>query len=149
MPICMGTTTERDTDQDTDMAAKYYERATQLDPNYAVAWVGLSRARNWQASEGLISTEDGHRLAREAIERALALDPNLAEAYSQMARLKTFVDFDWAGADESNRRAIAREPGNPGYLKQAADSAARFRRFDEALALARRSVELDPLNANS
>jgi TolB-like protein/DNA-binding winged helix-turn-helix (wHTH) protein len=39
---------ERDTDKDTDMAAKYYERATLLDPNYALAWVGLSRARNWQ-----------------------------------------------------------------------------------------------------
>src|SRR6266851_5327747 len=39
---------ERDTDKDTDMAAKYYERATQLDPSYALAWVGLSRARNWE-----------------------------------------------------------------------------------------------------
>ena len=45
---------ERDTDKDTDVAAKYYERATQLDPFYALAWVGLSRARNWQASQDLI-----------------------------------------------------------------------------------------------
>jgi TolB-like protein len=29
---------ERDTDKDTEMAAKYYERATQLDPSYALAW---------------------------------------------------------------------------------------------------------------
>ena len=57
---------ERDTDKDTDMAAKYYERATQLDPSYALAWVGLSRARNWQANVGLIPAEEGHRLAREA-----------------------------------------------------------------------------------
>jgi TolB-like protein/DNA-binding winged helix-turn-helix (wHTH) protein len=140
---------ERDTDKDTDMAAKYYERATQLDPTYALAWAGLSRARNWQASVGLIPAEDGHRLAREAIERALALDPNLAEADSQMARLKTYVDFDWAGADASIQRAIAIEPGNPWYLDQAADSAARFGRFDEALPLARRAVELDPLSPNS
>jgi len=33
---------ERNTDKDTDMAAKYYERATQLDPSYALAWAGLS-----------------------------------------------------------------------------------------------------------
>ena len=38
---------QRNTDKDTDMAAKYYERATQLDPSYALAWVGLSRVRNW------------------------------------------------------------------------------------------------------
>jgi len=139
---------QRNTDKDTEMAARYFERATQLDPSYALAWVWLSRARNWQAEEGLIPREEGHSLSREAIERALALDPNLAPAYSQMGRVK-FVDFDWVGADDSIRRAIALEPGNPEYLDQAAFSAAKFGRSDEALALARRAVELDPLNAFS
>jgi TolB-like protein/DNA-binding winged helix-turn-helix (wHTH) protein len=139
---------QRDSDKDTDMAARYFERATQLDPSYALAWVWLSRARNWQAEQGLIPREEGHSLSREAIERALALDPNLAQAYSQMGRVK-FVDFDWVGADDSIRRAIALEPGNPEYLDQAAFSAAKFGRSDEALALARRAVELDPLNAFS
>ena len=63
---------ERNTDKETDMAARYFERATQLDPGYALAWVWLSRARNWQVNEGLIPTEEGHWLAREAIGRALA-----------------------------------------------------------------------------
>ncbi len=139
---------QRDTDKDTDMAARYFERATQLDPSYALAWVWLSRTRNWQAEEGLIPREEGRSLSREAIERALALDPNLAQAYSQMGRVK-FVDFDWVGADDSIRRAIALEPGYPEYLDQAAFSAAKFGRSDEALALARRAVELDPLNAFS
>src|SRR4029077_16223869 len=65
------------TDKDADMAAKYFERATQLDPSYALAWAWLSRARNWQANEGLIPMEEGRRLAREAVERALGLNPNL------------------------------------------------------------------------
>jgi TolB-like protein/DNA-binding winged helix-turn-helix (wHTH) protein/cytochrome c-type biogenesis protein CcmH/NrfG len=140
---------ERNTDKDTDMAAKYYERATQLDPSYALAWVGLSRARNWQANEGLIPKEEGRRLSREAIERALTLNPNLAAAHSQLGRIRLHVDFDWAGADASIQRALAVEPGNPEYLDQAAYSAAMFSRSDEALALARRAVELDPLNPGS
>jgi TolB-like protein/DNA-binding winged helix-turn-helix (wHTH) protein/Tfp pilus assembly protein PilF len=140
---------ERNTDKDTDMAAKYYERATQLDPSYALAWVGLSRARNWQANQGLIPMEEGRQLSREAIERALTLNPNLAAAHSQMGRIRKFVDFDWAGADASVRRAMALEPGIPEYLDQAAYSAAMFSRSDEAVALARRAVELDPLNPGS
>jgi tetratricopeptide (TPR) repeat protein len=140
---------ERNTNKDTDMAAKYYERATQLDPSYALAWVGLSRARNWQANEGLIPNEEGRRLSREAIERALTLNPNLAAAHSQLGRIRLHVDFDWAGADASIQRALALEPGNPEYLDQAAYSAAMFSRSDEALALARRAVELDPLNPGS
>jgi TolB-like protein/Flp pilus assembly protein TadD len=140
---------QRRTDEDTDRAAKYYERATQLDPSYALAWVGLSQARNWEANISLIPAEDGHRLAREAVERALALNPNLAEAHTQMGRIKQQVDFDWTGADASFRRAVALEPGNTETVRSAASSAALLGRFDEALPLARRAVDLDPLNAGS
>jgi len=104
---------ERDTDKDMEMAAKYYERAIQLDSSYALAWVGLSRVRDRQVNAGFIPAEESHRLAREAVERALALNPNLAEAHAQMGRVKQQVDFDWAGADASFRRAFALEPGNP------------------------------------
>jgi tetratricopeptide (TPR) repeat protein len=140
---------ERDSDKDTDMAAKYFERATQLDPSYALAWVGLSRARKWQAVTGLIPTEEGYRLAREAVERALALNPNLAEAHAQMGRIKQQVDFDWTGADASFRRAVELEPGSPETVWLAAYSVANLGRLDEALLLARRAVALDPLDAHS
>jgi TolB-like protein/DNA-binding winged helix-turn-helix (wHTH) protein len=139
---------QRSTDKDTDMAAKYYERATQLDPSYALAWVGLSRARNWQANVSLIPAEEGHRLAREAVERALALNPNLAQAHTQMGRIKQQVDFDWVGADASFQRAFVLEPGDPDIEGLAASSAALLGRFDEALQLGRRAVDLDPLNAD-
>ena len=137
------------TDKDADMAAKYFERATQLDPSYALAWAYLSRARNWQANEGLIPMEEGRRLAREAVERALSLNPNLAEAHAQMGRIKKTVDYDWAGATASYQRAVELEPGNPEGVRLAAESAFELGRFDEALQLARRAVDLDPLNADS
>jgi len=140
---------QRNTNKDTEMAAKYYERATQLDPSYALAWAGLSRVRKWQAAVGLIPAQEGYRLAREAVERALELDPNLAEAHAQIGRIKQQVDFDWAGADASFRRAIALKPGDPEVVGQAAQSASILGRFDEALQEDRRAVDLDPLNANS
>src|SRR4029077_801262 len=136
---------QRNSDKDTDMAAKYFERATQRDPSYALAWVGLSRVRNWQANSGLAPVQEGHRLAREAIERALALNPNLAAAHAQMARIKIFADLDWGGSNASIQRAIFLEPGNPEYLSEAALSAATFGHPEEALTLSRRAVELDPL----
>jgi len=140
---------ERNTDKDTEMAGKYYERATQLDPSYALAWVGLSRVRKWQAMQGLIPSEEGNLLAREAVERALALNPNLAEVHIEMGRIKRQLDFDWAGGDASYQRAVELEPGNPEAVSAAASSAASLGRFDEALRLNRRAVDLDPLNAGS
>jgi TolB-like protein/DNA-binding winged helix-turn-helix (wHTH) protein len=140
---------ERDSSKDTEMAASYYERATQLDPSYALAWAGLSRVRLWQVNIGLLSAEEGHRLAREAVERALALNPYLAQAHAQRGRIKEQVDFDWVGADASCQRAVTLDPGNPEVVRTAALPAAILGRFDEALQLTRRAVDLDPLNADS
>src|ERR1700746_275013 len=139
----------RNTSKDTDMAARFYERATQLDPSYALAWVGLSRARYRQANVGDVPNGEGQRLAREAVERALVLDPNLAAAHAQMGRLKRQVDFDWVGGDAFIERASAPEPGNPDNLRLRAPSAAYIGLFDKALQLGRRAVDLDPLNAAS
>ena len=135
--------------RNTDMAARYYERATQLDPSYARAWVGLSLARFDQVSKGTVPSKEGQPLAREAVDRALALDPNLAEVYTQIGRIKLSFDFDWVGADESIQRAIALEPGNPESLRLAASSAAYLGRLDQALELAHRAVEVDPFDALS
>jgi TolB-like protein/DNA-binding winged helix-turn-helix (wHTH) protein len=140
---------ERDTDKDTDMAAKYFERATQLDPSYALAWAWLSRARNWQADEGLIPMEEGRRLSREAVERALSLNPSLAAAHAQMGRIKQQVDYDWAGANASFQRAVALEPANAENVGFAAWSVTILGRFDEAVQLNRQAIDLDPLNAGS
>src|SRR5258705_3854682 len=117
------------------MAAKYFERATQLDPSYALAWVWLSRVRNWQVNTIVIPAEEGHRLAREAVERALALDPNLAEAHAQMGRIKRQNDFDWVGADASIRRALAFQPGNPAFARLPASPVAHLGRLNVAVPL--------------
>ena len=139
----------RSTGKNADMAARYFERATQLDPSYALAWAWLSRTRSFQANQGRIPMEEGRRLAREAVERALSLNANLAKAHIEMGRIKGQVDFDWIGADASIKRAIALEPGNPEGLRVAAYSAMFLGRFYETLRLGRRAVDLDPLNADS
>jgi TolB-like protein/DNA-binding winged helix-turn-helix (wHTH) protein/Tfp pilus assembly protein PilF len=137
------------TDKDADMATKYFERATQLDPSYALAWAWLARARIWQVNESLIPMEEGRQLAREAVERALSLNPSLAEAHVQMARIKQQVDYDLPGANAAFQRAVALEPRNPEHVRFAALAAACFGRFDEALQLNRQAIDLDPLNADS
>ena len=140
---------ERNTDKDTDMAARYYERATQLDPSYALAWVGLSRTRHWQAVQGLIPSAQGQRLAREALERALSLNPNLVAAHAEIVRHKLFVDLDLLGADAAATRLLALGPGVPSSLRIAAITAVCLGRSDEALRLDRRATDLDPFNGES
>jgi len=137
---------ERSNKESLKKAVGYYEQAIKLDPGYAPAWVGLAAARSQQADRGYLPLEDGYRKAREAAERALALDANLAEAHAALGRIKLTYDRDWAGADASFQRALALEPGNA-TARSAASLASTLGRFEEALALNRRAVELDPLSA--
>jgi TolB-like protein/Tfp pilus assembly protein PilF len=138
---------ERDSAGDLNRAASYYEQAIRLDSGYALAWVGLCRARFRQADRGLVPVEEGHRQAREAVERALALDPNLAEAHVQLGHMKRLVDWDWTGANDSLQRALALDPGNPAVLGGAAGLAADLGRLEEARELSRQVIALDPLNS--
>jgi tetratricopeptide (TPR) repeat protein len=137
---------ERRSKENLEKAIGYYEQAIKQDPAYTPAWAGLADARSSQADSGYLPVEEGYRKAREAGERALALDANLAEAHAAMGWIQRSYDWDWAGADASYQRALALEPGNTTVVRGAAELAATLGRFDEALALDRRAVELDPLS---
>jgi TolB-like protein/DNA-binding winged helix-turn-helix (wHTH) protein len=140
---------DRDSDGDMSRAISYYEQAIKLDSGYALAWVGLSRARFRQADRGFVPVEEGQRRARQAAEQAVALDPNLAEAHAQIGRIRMFADWDWTGANDSLQRALALDPGNSAVLDVAAALADSLGHPEEALELARQAIALDPLNAGS
>jgi TolB-like protein/DNA-binding winged helix-turn-helix (wHTH) protein/Flp pilus assembly protein TadD len=142
---------DRDSNGDLNRAISYYQQAIKLDSSYALAWVGLSRARFREAEKGFVPSKEGEERgqAREAVEQALELDPNLAEAHAQIGRIQMFVDWDWTGANASLQRALALDPGNSAVVTFASSLAASLGRFEEALELAHRAIALDPLNAVS
>ena len=133
----------RPTKENLEKAVTYYQEAVKLDPNYAPAWAALSRAHSIQAT-GYGPLQEISS-ARDAANRALLLDPGLAEAHAAIGEVKLDYDWDWAGADAAYQRALALEKGNAEIVERAASLAATLNRFDDALLLSRRAVELDPL----
>ena len=130
-------------------AAGYFQSAVKLDPALARAWLGLGECRTNQTGAGYIPPKDGLREAREAVGRALALDPNLGEAYAALAELKMIFDWDWAGADESYKRALALDPGNASVLRGAAGLKRFLGHLDEAIELQSRAIEIDFANPHA
>ncbi len=108
--------------------------------------MGLSEVRRRQAGSGYVPTDEGYAKARKEAERALELDPNLAEAHAQMGWIKRAFDWDWTGADAAYKRALELEPGNADVVGGAARLAAALGRFEEAITLDRRAIDLDPLS---
>lgn len=127
-----------------EQAVHYYRRAIELDPSYAPAWAALASARALQAGGEYIPPREGYEEARAEVERALSLDPDLARGYTVRGLIKMFWDWDWSGADADYQRALALEPGNYAVVSAASAHAARMGRWDQAVRLARKAVELDP-----
>jgi TolB-like protein/Flp pilus assembly protein TadD len=140
---------ERKGQKDLERAVDYFRRSRERDPGYAPAWAGLSQAYARQVDGGQLPAADGYQQAREAAEKALALDPQLAEAHLAMGWIQVTYDWDWAAADASFRRALELEPGSAEALRNASYQADILGRSNEAIDLANKSIERDPLRPNS
>lgn len=131
-----------------EKAARYFQQALSIDSSYAPAWVELSRIHSDQANEGSVPIGKGYEKARLEAEKALALVPNLADAHLQIGWIKRRYDWDWSGADESYQHALKLDPGSARVISAAAGLARTLGRFDEAVRLMRRSVELNPVSSS-
>jgi hypothetical protein len=75
---------ERYTPQDMRLAAHYFQKAVEYDPNYALAHWGLSKLCGFQAQAGLITPAQAREQCLPEITRALELDNSLPQAYLGM-----------------------------------------------------------------
>jgi TolB-like protein/Flp pilus assembly protein TadD len=94
----------------TRKAVECYLRATQLDPNYALAWSGLADAYASSPIHADARPRDVWEKARKAAEQAVAAEPELAETQTSWGFVKFWLDWDWAEAEAAYRRAIAIDP---------------------------------------
>jgi tetratricopeptide (TPR) repeat protein len=140
---------ERRSREDFQRSVDYFRRSLERDPGYAPAWAGLSEAYSRQADNGFVPVADGYRRARQAAEKALTLDPQLVDAHLAMGWIHQTYDWDWEAADTSFRRALDLEPGNAQALRHTSRQALAVGRSNEAIDLATKAVERDPLRPNS
>lgn len=125
---------------------EYFQRATQIDPNYALAWAGLGDGYRLLAAPGW--EDEPPRVlmtkAKAAIERALTIAPDLAEALAAKALLRFNMDWDLPMAERDIQKAIALNPSYAQAHQYYSSVLTAWGRFDEAIEAARRARELDP-----
>ena len=137
------------TPQDLDAALSYFELALEIDPDYALAHVGVGLV--WSGRRQMLSVpaREATPIEKAAVLKALELDESLAEAHYGFARLKFLGEWDWPSAERAFERALEL---NPNY----ADARTTYShllnivgRPDEAMTQIERALELDPFNALS
>ncbi len=125
-------------------AIAYLGQAVAKDPQYALAYAGLADAYVILPDYSDVPTAEAYAKAKAAARHALALDSSLASAYASLAVVQTYNDWDWAGADENYRRAIALKPGYATVHQWYANYLMTVGKLDSALAEEHRASALDP-----
>jgi serine/threonine-protein kinase len=125
-------------------AIRLFEAAIVEDPEYALAYTGLSDAYALHVDYSGLPVIEGYRRAREMAEKALALDEGLAEAHASLAWVRFIHDWDWAGAFHQFRRSIELNPAYATAHQWYAFPLIALGRIAEGVAEARLARELDP-----
>lgn len=134
---------------DAELAIEHMQRAVELDPDFAAAYVGLAEAGLFVAEYDVTDDREGRfeqalERGRSLIERALAVDPEYGEAYLVRASMVAYSDLDAAEADYRRGLELSPNAAN-GYAGLAAVLYETLPRRDEALEMLDRARKLDPL----
>jgi TolB-like protein/class 3 adenylate cyclase/cytochrome c-type biogenesis protein CcmH/NrfG len=130
-------------------AGERFQRAVELDPNLATAYVGLAHVYLEQVFVSGLPTEELLAKAQQAADRALELDDRLGGAYTALGGIKA-VGFDAEGAEAAFERALELNPNDAtAYSWYGQLLGSESGRPEEALALHRKAIELDPLSADA
>ena len=129
-------------------AIGYFKRAIDADPAYAIAYTGLADAYNLGSFFNMEPPREAMPKAKSAAEHALKIDSGLAAAHISLAYAAFTYDWDWPAATKHMDQALALDRAvvenhtyYPFYLTIGG-------RSDEAVTIARRAFERDPLSAS-
>ena len=118
--------------------------AIELDPKFAEAYELLAFSYWWQAGT-VVKAAKGQKLMGEAAAKALAIDPDLilAQAMYQSGNIET---WSLLGEIEAFERAVREQPGKSAPLRALTSKLMKAGYLQEALTVAERRVELEPLS---
>ncbi|MBA3715641.1 MAG: winged helix-turn-helix domain-containing protein [Pyrinomonadaceae bacterium] len=127
---------------------EYFEQATRLDPNYALAYAGLADSYALVGVyhyTGIAPPAEAFQKAKAAAAKSLQLDDKIAEAHVALALIKADQEWDMAGAESEYKQALILNPKSATAHHRYSQFLIHRGRLDEASVESKRALELDPL----
>ena len=131
--------------EDYRKAITFFDQATRLDPDYALAYAERSEAWTFIGDLAIGEKKDAWAAAKRDAEKAVAVGPNLAEAHAALGWVRFFVEWKFAEGLAELRRAKELAPANPTANDLLARVLVYLGQIQEGEKLARQAIELDPL----
>jgi eukaryotic-like serine/threonine-protein kinase len=125
---------------------QFFREAIESDPSFAMAYAGMADCFITMATNIPLPPRETMPKAKAAAMRAIELDDGLAEAWASLGAVRWWFDWDWEGAEEAYRRAIALNPNYATAHDGYAMLLSARGRFDEAVEQISKASDLDPLS---
>lgn len=136
----------RRTAENLKKAIEQFKSATDRDPNYALAFVGLADCYGVLSEYAGTPSSETIPQARFYAERALTIDGQLAEARATLGLIND-ASWQWDAAEKEFKQAIELNPNYPTAYHWYSILLKELGRNDEAAAMIKRAQELDPLSS--
>jgi serine/threonine-protein kinase len=134
------------TGRDAQKSIEYYQQATTIDPNYALAYAGLAESNWFLALYSYPQVNEVVPKARELARKALELDNSLAEPHSILGVICFNYDRDFACMERETKLAIELNPNYAEGHRRYGLLLQNLGRFEEARIAIRRALDIDPLS---
>src|SRR5213080_4072933 len=122
-----------------------FQRALDIDPNFARAWTGIAKDWEWLA-DAYVRPLDAYPAMRAAAKKAIELDEKEAEAHCYLGDSMEVLDFDVAGCQAELKRALQLDPNCAIAHLFLAFEGADGGDPEAAMVHVRQAVQLDPLS---
>jgi serine/threonine-protein kinase len=130
-----------------ERAIECYRQAIALDPQFALAYVGIADAYISMPAFSYLPSNETYPFAIASARQALALDPGLGSAHTALAVSLASHDWNWAEAGHEFRRALELDPNVADtHFRYAISYLAPTGRLAEATASLEHALELEPLS---
>ena len=137
------------TPAETEKSISHFRQAISLDPKYALAYAAIANEKITQSIFSNAGNQEIMNEGRTSLEAAKALDPSIPEIYTTEGALKFYFEHDWKGAVNSYKKALDLDPNNAIIYIRYSATLANVGQTKEALLLADKAIELDPVSISS
>jgi TolB-like protein/Tfp pilus assembly protein PilF len=127
-------------------SARWFAKAVDLDPGFALAWARLARANAERAYYGMDLTERPCDQARHASENAWRLQPELGEIDLARGFVRFMCDNDLSGAEQAFVSARKRLPNDADVLRSISQIEWQRGNWKAVLSYLHDAEQLDPHN---
>ncbi len=134
------------TPRDSEAAIENFERAVNLDPQFALAYAGLATGYTYLAIYGYSPAKEVFPKAREYANKALELDSSLPEPHLSLGMMAFLLDHDMPTWEQESRKARELNPNSTDVHRLEATRLLFLGKSDEAIAEVRRALDIEPLS---